>query len=58
MDFFECVIHYGGYFRNRDNLDYVGKDTTWRCDSDKWSYWELLEILEGKGVNRTHINGM
>jgi hypothetical protein len=58
MDFFECVIHYGGYFRNRDNLDYVGKDTTWRCDSDKWSYWELLEILEGKGVKRTHIIGM
>jgi hypothetical protein len=58
MDFFECVIHYGGYFRNRENLEYVGKDTTWRCDSDKWSYWELIDILEGKGVNRSDIIGM
>jgi hypothetical protein len=57
MDFFECVFHYGGYFRNRKYLEYVRKETT-RCDSDKCSYWELLEILEGIGVKQSHIIGM
>ncbi|KAK2352199.1 hypothetical protein QL285_096512 [Trifolium repens] len=55
---FVCVFHYGGCFINKTTLEYVGKDSEWRCDSDKWSYWEILDILKGKGVHPDHILGM
>ncbi|CAJ2678961.1 unnamed protein product [Trifolium pratense] len=55
---FICKIRYGGCFSNKNNLDYVGKETEWNCDSDRWSYWELTSILEDKGVNSAHILGM
>ncbi|WJX95116.1 hypothetical protein P8452_76473 [Trifolium repens] len=55
---FVCVFHYGGYFINKTTLEYVGKDSEWRCDPDKWSYWEILDILKGKGVHPDHILGM
>ncbi|KAK2354662.1 hypothetical protein QL285_092151 [Trifolium repens] len=48
---FVCVFHYGGCFINKKTLDYVGKDSEWRCDPDKWSYWEILDILKGKGLS-------
>ncbi|KAK2357628.1 hypothetical protein QL285_094882 [Trifolium repens] len=55
---FLCVFHYGGYFINKTTLDYVGKYSEWNCDPDKWSYWEILDILKGKGVHPDHIIGM
>ncbi|KAK2389970.1 hypothetical protein QL285_063522 [Trifolium repens] len=53
---FVCVFHYGGCFINKTTLDYVGKDSEWRCDPDK--YGEILDILKGKGVHPDHILGM
>ncbi|GAU10197.1 hypothetical protein TSUD_418700, partial [Trifolium subterraneum] len=58
MDRFKCVLHYGECFGNKENLEYVGKETSWSCVSDKWSYWELTSILEDKGVKPSHIIGM
>ncbi|KAK2456761.1 hypothetical protein QL285_004100 [Trifolium repens] len=55
---FVCVFHYGGCFINKTTLDYVGKDSEWICDPDKWSYWEILDILKAKGVHPDHILGM
>ncbi|RDX97566.1 hypothetical protein CR513_19655, partial [Mucuna pruriens] len=44
-DYFEVVVHHGRHFVNRDKLDYLGYDSTWKCDPDRWSYFEIIDLL-------------
>ncbi|KAK7244436.1 hypothetical protein RIF29_39258 [Crotalaria pallida] len=39
------VLRVEGRFRSGRG-DYVGKVCTLQCDPDKWSYWEILDILK------------
>ncbi|KAK7280843.1 hypothetical protein RIF29_08368 [Crotalaria pallida] len=43
--YFHVHVHHGGRFRSGRG-DYVGKVCTLQCDPDKWSYWEILDILK------------
>jgi len=41
--YFQLVVHHSGTFCD---ARYVGGDTsTWSCDGDRWSYFEILDIL-------------
>jgi hypothetical protein len=57
-EYFECVFHYGGYFSNKEKLEYVGTECTFECDPERWSYWEVMGILEDKGVKKADIIDM
>jgi hypothetical protein len=57
-EYFECVFHYGGYFSNKEKLEYVGTECTFECDPERWSYWEVIGILEDKGVKKADIIDM
>ncbi|KAK7281903.1 hypothetical protein RIF29_10268 [Crotalaria pallida] len=43
--YFHVHVHHGGRFRSGRG-DYVGKVSTLQCDPDKWSYWEIFDILK------------
>ncbi|RDX98830.1 hypothetical protein CR513_18202, partial [Mucuna pruriens] len=34
-----------GHFVNTEKLDYLGYDSTWKCDLKRWSYFEIIDIL-------------
>jgi len=45
--YFELVVHHSGTFSDGR---YVGGDTsTWSCDSDRWSYFEIVDIVKEMG---------
>jgi len=46
---FEVVFHHGGRFKSNGSLQYVGQLSILACDPNKWSYFEILDILEEMG---------
>ncbi|QCD93338.1 hypothetical protein DEO72_LG5g1411 [Vigna unguiculata] len=46
---FEVVFHHGGRFERNGSLQYVGDLSILACDSDTWSYFEILGILKEMG---------
>jgi len=50
-DRFEVVVHHGGYFeRNETRWSYSnGLTSMLACDPDRWSYFEIMEILREMG---------
>jgi hypothetical protein len=46
-DKFVVVVHYmGGFFNQFTHNGYEGSETSWLCDPDVWSYFEILGNLE------------
>jgi len=48
-DVFEMVVHHGGHFVNNEALKYIGNTSTWSCDPDRWSYFEVVDIVKQIG---------
>lgn len=45
--YFKCMVHHGSKFiRNNDHLEYKGSNSLWDCIEDKWSYFEILQMLK------------
>ncbi|CAL5206990.1 unnamed protein product [Lathyrus oleraceus] len=48
MDVFCVNFHHGGHFDDMDR--YVGRMVSnWKCDDDKWSYFEILGVVKEMG---------
>ena len=48
--FFDLVVHHSEIFFDGDRVRYVGGDTsTWSCDSNRWSYFEIVGIVKEMG---------
>ena len=48
-DLFEMVVHHDGHFINNGALEYIGDTSTWSCDPNRWSYFEIVDIVKQIG---------
>ena len=56
-DTFDVVVHHSGIFIQNRGLHYMnGKKSTWPCDPDRWSYFEVLNAV--KEIGYVNIKGM
>lgn len=46
MDSFIVYVHHYGQFVDPRMSKYEGDMANWECDSDKWSYFEILGICK------------
>nr|XP_027191059.1 uncharacterized protein LOC101498519 [Cicer arietinum] len=46
MDVFFVDVHHGGYFLDDTMEVYQGKVSNWKCDADRWSYFEIFDIIK------------
>jgi len=46
---FEVIFHHGGRFERNGSLQYVGKSSILASDPDRWSYFDILDILKEMG---------
>jgi len=56
-DRFDVVVHHNGIFVQNRGLHYMnGEKSTWSCDPDRWSYFEVVNAI--KEIGYVNIKGM
>jgi len=48
-DFFEMVVHHVTILLNNGSLEYIRDISMWSCDLDRWSYFEVVDIVKQIG---------